>query len=80
MSVSITTSSVADLTRIGWNKTEELLRAGHLPANKVVFLDAVIAEIVADQGGTANTSNVTAALSKANSATPEAAIITVAAL
>ena len=77
MSVSITTSSVADLSRIGWNMQRFLERAGHNPANKVDFQDAVVLQIIADQGGTADDTNVRAAFSNA---TPEAAIITIAAL
>lgn len=41
MSVSISTSSIADLGDIGWKSTFALLRAGHNPANKRGFLNAL---------------------------------------
>jgi len=86
MSVSITTSSITDLSRIGWNSAKFLSRSGGRPAsyggagpeNKQAFYDAVVLQIVADQGGTASTSNVSAALEDA--ATPEAAFTTIDAL
>lgn len=86
MSVSITTSTVADLSRIGWNYARHLERIGRPVAyqqvgnndNKQRFYDAVIDQIVTDQGGTATTTNVNAACR--DSATPEACITTIAAL
>ncbi len=50
MSVSITTSSVADLSRMGWNYAKYLNRSGGRPAsyggagpaNKQAFYDAVV--------------------------------------
>ena len=84
--VSIKTSTVADLSRMGWNMARSLERIGRAVAyqqsgnndNKQKFYDAVIDEIVADQGGTATTTNVNAALR--DDATPEAAATTIAAL
>jgi hypothetical protein len=85
MSISISTSNVADLSRMGWNYARYLERTGHAvafggtgPANKQDFYNAVVSEIVADQGGTATTTNVNAALR--DDATPEAAGTTIAAL
>lgn len=98
MSVSITTSTVADLSRIGWNTARAIERTGYAVAYnpngptrsggnvinsrpvapKQDFYDAVIDEIVADQGGTASTTNVNAALR--DQVTPELAISTIAAL
>jgi hypothetical protein len=84
--VSIKTSTVADLSRMGWNMARSLERIGRAVAyqqggnndNKQKFYDAVVAEIVVDQGGTATTTNVNAALRDA--ATPEAAFVTIDAL
>ncbi len=86
MSVSITTSSVADLARMGWNYAKYLDRSGGRPAsyggagpaNKQEFYDAVVVQCASEQGGTATTTNVSAAMEDA--ATPEAAFTTIDAL
>ncbi len=82
----LATEPVAALSRMGWNWARYLDRTGGRPAsyqgagpaNKQEFYDAVVLQTVADQGGTASTSNVSAAFE--DSATPEIAITTVAAL
>lgn len=46
MSTQLETEPLAALARMGWNKTVELQRAGHNPANKTVFLTAVSAQLL----------------------------------
>ena len=65
------------LSRMGWNKQRTLERSGHNPANHVEFQNAIVLKIIADQGGTADDTNVRAAF---GNATPEACIATIAAL
>jgi len=86
MSVSITTASITELARMGWNYAHVLERAGGRPtsyggdgpANKQAFYDAIVVQCVSEQGGSASNANVSAAMEDA--ATPEACFTTIDAL
>jgi len=79
MSVSITGSGLLELSKIGWNKTEELKRAGHLPANKVDFLDAANLRLIVlmNVSGSGDQSDLDTAFALS---TPEAAFASIDAL
>lgn len=75
---TIAAADLADAVKIGWDYSRLLERNPHSPAQLTGTRDDAIARIVALQGGTANTTNVTAALE--GDATPEAALTTISAL
>jgi len=67
------------LSLIGWNKTEELKRARHNPANKVDFLNAVNLRVIVlmNVSGSGDQDDLDTAYALA---TPEAAIAAIDAL
>lgn len=59
---AISTYSQSDAIRSGWNNERVLERNQHNPAQLTGLRDQLVTRIVALQGGTANSTNVLAAL------------------
>ena len=78
MSSTFSAMTLAEKVEAGWNYSRTLARKAHLPANVADARSALVALIVTEQGGTANTSNVTAALD--DQVTPALALSTIEAL
>lgn len=59
---TISAASLADACQIAWNLRQTLNRKAHMPANVDGLYEEAVARLVALQGGTANTTNVKAAI------------------
>ena len=70
--------TLAERVESGWNLSRKLERKAHKPANVFDMRSALVALIVTQQGGTASTANVTAALN--DQATIALALSTIQAL
>ncbi len=62
MSRTFDNMTLAERVETGWNYSRTLERKAHLPANVADARSLIVSLIVTQQGGTANTANVTAAL------------------
>ncbi len=78
MSSTFNALTLAEKVETGWNYSRTLERKAHLPANVADARSLIVSLIVTQQGGTANTANVTAALD--DQATVALALSTIEAL